>query len=356
MNSHLVLFWLLSLTVAFYGTRAKPPLTTEVPDVSQWQLPEPAPPVNCAKWMEEQWDVISNLTLKDITLPGTHDSGSWSVTDDLLGTSPWIQALVKVADFLHLPVGTIIDWWSKTQTQNFFDQFSGGIRYVDVRVIYDPYKGYWRTHHSFVLGTKLEILLEHTREFLQQNTKEVIVLELSHESSVNVTIQQELVDMILNYLGPHLWPQSKGFVTLQEMINSGNNVILTLPFGNEVDGIWPDGTIINSYADSAELSKMEEYNLDQVTQFASNKPGPLNLFKMSWTLTADENTILESILPIGGHPHTLLQLAHVANNDLANWFNTSIVPKGLKYPILGNILIIDDYSTSPIIDIVTRGR
>eukprot|EP01126_Amoeba_proteus_P042823 TRINITY_DN4665_c0_g1_i5.p1 TRINITY_DN4665_c0_g1~~TRINITY_DN4665_c0_g1_i5.p1 ORF type:complete len:281 (+),score=52.26 TRINITY_DN4665_c0_g1_i5:89-844(+) len=224
----------------------------QVPNVSQW-YPKPTVPVDRSKWMEEHWDTISHLTLKDITVPGTHDSGSWSVTDQLLGVPTWLDEIVKIADFLHLPVGTIIDWWAQSQTQNFFDQFTGGIRYVDVRVIYDTTNRYWRTHHGVVLGANIEVLLGHTQKFLQQNTKEVLLLELSHESSVNATIEQELVDLIQKYLGSTLWPHSKGFGTLQDMIDSGRNVILSLPFGNSVDGIWPDGTIINSYANSDQV-------------------------------------------------------------------------------------------------------
>eukprot|EP01126_Amoeba_proteus_P042824 TRINITY_DN4665_c0_g2_i1.p1 TRINITY_DN4665_c0_g2~~TRINITY_DN4665_c0_g2_i1.p1 ORF type:complete len:230 (-),score=35.23 TRINITY_DN4665_c0_g2_i1:622-1224(-) len=125
----------------------------QVPNVSQW-YPKPTVPVDRSKWMEEHWDTISHLTLKDITVPGTHDSGSWSVTDQLLGVPTWLDEIVKIADFLHLPVGTIIDWWAQSQTQNFFDQFTGGIRYVDVRVIYDTTNRYWRTHHGIDLTAK----------------------------------------------------------------------------------------------------------------------------------------------------------------------------------------------------------
>lgn len=302
--------------------------------------------------MEEKWSSIANLTLKELTLPGTHDSGSWSVTDELIGLPQWINTIVKVADHLGIEVGEIIDGWARSQTHNFFDQFSFGIRYVDVRIIYDDRKGVWRTHHGVVLGTNVEVLLQHTQQFLQNNTKEVIVLELSHETSTNATVEAELLSLIEKYLGNYLWPYSKGFVSLQEMIDAGKNVILTLPFGNDNDKIWPEGTIINSYANSPVLPTMEKYNVGKAREFATAKIGPKNLFKMSWTLTPNEGTIFEMIFP--DKPHTLLQLADIANKDLVNWFQTDIEPIHFKYPILGNILIIDHYDVSAIVEIVSR--
>ena len=57
---------------------------------------------------------IANRTLLDITIPGTHDSGSYYLTDNLVGEPEWIESIVKVADYLHLPVGKIVDGWSKS--------------------------------------------------------------------------------------------------------------------------------------------------------------------------------------------------------------------------------------------------
>jgi hypothetical protein len=111
---------------------------------------------------------------------------------------------------------------------------------------------------------------------------------------------------------------------------------------------------------------MEKYNEGKAKDFSLNKPGPRNLFKMSWTLTPNVATILEMVIPgmqfwpspqaqIQDRPHTLLQLADIADRDLVNWFQSKILSQNYKYPILGNILIIDHYDVSAIVDVVTRG-
>jgi len=304
-------------------------------------------------WMEQRWDQISNKTLKELTLPGTHDSGSWSVTSTLIDVPPFLNEMIKVADELGIPVGQIVDGWARSQTHDFYDQLMFGIRFLDVRIIYDPIMGAWRTHHGVVLGANVEVLLGHVRKFLQSNTKEVLFLEFSHPDPTNVTNQGDLESLITSYLGKYLLPASKGFVPVQEMIAAGQNVILTLPFGNSNDKFWPHSTSINSYANSPVLPTMEAYNVKKAQEFAMNRPTGQQLFKMSWTLTPSVETILEMVLP--GHPQTLLELANIADKDLVSWYTSQIEPKHFSYPILGNILIIDHYDVSAIVDIVTRG-
>ncbi len=63
-----------------------------------------------------------------MTIPGTHDSGSYNMTATLIGVPEFLDEIIKVADELGLPVGDIIDAWSKSQDQDLFGQFCGGIR------------------------------------------------------------------------------------------------------------------------------------------------------------------------------------------------------------------------------------
>jgi len=136
------------------------------------------------------------------------------------------------------------------------------------------------------------------------------------------------------------------------MIASGKTILMTLEFTNLPNNIWSANTIINSYANSPVLPTMEAYNVGIVQQWARHGIYKNQLFKMSWTLTPNADTILEMLFP--GFPYTLLELADIANNDLENWFDTKVADK-YKYPFLSNIIIIDDYSNSQIVEIVLRG-
>lgn len=131
-------------------------------------------------------------------------------------TVQFIDEIVQVADYLGISVGEIIDGWARSHTHNLFDQFVFGIRYVDVRIVFDPTKGYWRTHHGElisrdfslielgpVLGAKTEVLLQQTQQFIQKYPKEVIVLELSHEFETNNTTRAVCMEgsLYLTYSG-----------------------------------------------------------------------------------------------------------------------------------------------------------
>jgi len=306
-----------------------------------------------ANWMALALPIIGNLTLQQVTLPGTHDSGSYYLTDELIGEPPFLEEIVKVADELDLPVGMIIDGWAQAQISNFYTQFLDGIRYVDVRVIYDTTDNLWKTHHGPVVGNKIELLLQNSQQFVSQYPSEVLVMELSHGNNETAAQQQLLLDLIQKYLGQYLWPRANGFQTINTMIASGKNILLTLEFDPLPPNIWSANTIVNTYANSPDLKTMEAYNVRQAQGWATHGIFPNQLFKMSWTLTPNVDTIIEMLLP--DHPHYLIELANIANADLNNWYNKQIAPAGFKYPIFGNILIIDNYSFSPIIDIVLKG-
>jgi len=169
------------------------------------------------------------------------------------------------------------------------------------------------------------------------------------------TLEQQklLLNLIQQYLGNYLWPQSNGFKTINEMISSGKNLLMTLEFAEIPNTIWPSYTILNSYANSPDLSTMENYNLQKLKEWSQHGIYQNQLFKMSWTLTPTVTTILEMVLP--GKPHTLIELADIADPDLGNYYTNQVQPQHYQYPIFGNILIIDDFASSPIVNIVQQG-
>jgi len=305
-----------------------------------------------SNWMERNWESIANKTLQEITLPGTHDAGSYNLTDQLSGLPDWVEEAVKVADFFGLDVTDIINAWTKSQIFNFYEQLQQGIRYFDTRVIYSTYYSEWRTHHSVVIGNPMKTLFTNVKQFIDQFKKEVIVIELSHQTTFTDAQEKQFLDMIQSILGAHLWPPSRGFVPIQQMIDEGKNILLSLTFGS-APNIWPSTTIINTYSNTAVLSQMESYNTDQVASWAKHGIYPNQLYKISWTLTPDSDTILQSLLP--WEPRTLIDLANTANTAMESWFNSHVLPKNYTYPFLANLCIIDSFQNSPIVQIVQRG-
>jgi hypothetical protein len=70
----------------------------------------------------------------------------------MIGVPSWLKEVIQVAEVLGLPVARVIDGWARSQpaTDNFYRQFVAGIRYIDLRIVYDENTHLWRTHHSML--------------------------------------------------------------------------------------------------------------------------------------------------------------------------------------------------------------
>ena len=240
------------------------------------------------------------------------------------------------------------------QDRDFYQQFTAGIRYVDLRACWDSVTNEWHTDHGPALGNPMYMLFDDTLRFMLDYPQEVIIMEVSHFLDANSTTLAELVVMIESYFSPFMYPRANGFAdSLNTMIATNQRMVITFDDTASIENhplLWPGSTIINSYADSPILSDMESYNDQQVDWFSQNIGQlPDQLFKISWTLTPNAETVVEMVLP--NKPKTLIELADTANPALLSWFHT-IVNKYPGYPILGNILIIDHFETSNVTSVV----
>eukprot|EP00052_Salpingoeca_macrocollata_P007749 m.61962 g.61962 ORF g.61962 m.61962 type:complete len:140 (-) comp16235_c0_seq1:142-561(-) len=138
------------------------------------------------------------------------------------------------------------------------------------------------------------------------------------------------------------------------MVQTNQRAVVTVSPSQPGDpALWPDSTIINSYANSDNLTTMEAYNVDQVALFHTTPLSNNLLYKISWTLTPDVHTVERMLLP--GHPKSLIELADTASKALDPWFSGRIAPHQYSYPVLANIVIIDHFETSDIAQVVLRG-
>ncbi len=128
-------------------------------------------------------------------------------------------------------------------------------------------------------------------------------MDVSHLEGGSDDETLELIQMILSELGPYLYPRTEGFSnTLNEMVAKGYRALVTFDDQDLIANysqLWFDSTVINSYANSDNLTFMEAYNTQQAETFlASNKTFPMQLFLMSWTLTPNTDTVLKVRLRI----------------------------------------------------------
>ncbi|XP_074111834.1 uncharacterized protein LOC141535669 [Cotesia typhae] len=81
-----------------------------------------------ANWMNDNRQIIENMTLAELFIPGTHNSGSYNY---------------------ELPP-TILNRYTVTQEKSVLDQLLTGVRYLDIRPCIFDLK-YWVCHGNFAM-------------------------------------------------------------------------------------------------------------------------------------------------------------------------------------------------------------
>ncbi|MFI5398251.1 MAG: hypothetical protein ACHQ9S_22160, partial [Candidatus Binatia bacterium] len=149
-------------------------------------------------WMDDISDALVDKNLSEIVMPGTHDSGTWAISSESAfahdGNPNYAQQVIndlnqKLGDFSFLlkPLegklaGRINDFqagWSKSQYQSISGQLTGGIRYLDFRVSWEP-AGVYLVHS--MLGDTFQNALNNIRDFCRDDShpKEIILLDINH--------------------------------------------------------------------------------------------------------------------------------------------------------------------------------
>ena len=307
--------------------------------------------LDLSNWMEQKSSILWNKTLSDLTILGTHDSGAYNLTRIQIPTyePEFLEIMIYVGEQLGIPIEQVITMWGKSQPSNLYDQMMDGVRYIDLRCGWLEEQLNWVTFH-WEAGHKIQILMDDVAKFLKQHTKEIVLIEASHLDGINIDDNKlrKLVNIFQiafgNGTGIGLYPRinnsSSVFPTYGEMISKGYRVFLSLSndkFVAKYNNIQYGEIFQNTYANSDNVTYMMQFNDKQVMRFNHNETNSNALFKISWTLTPNGDTILNTLVP--GKPHNLLELAEIADKQMSNWTQTKF-NDNLR---IGNVFIFDNY-------------
>ncbi|WCE02454.1 hypothetical protein PGH47_42675 (plasmid) [Streptomyces sp. HUAS 31] len=223
--------------------------------------------LNLRQWMGQIRDVIGDRPLNKIVMPGSHDAGSWSITDktgicdtaseaEMSKISPQVAAAISV-----------------TQMTPIKEQLNSGSRYLDLRLC--KQNGKWYTYHGGPLGglffddpaTGRKGEINDIAEWIRDHPDEIVTIELrtsvppdsdpSPERDTAVEDHMEAVRLLGDKIGTSrmadrdkLSPTS----TYNQFRAAGANVIL-LDTRNRTDypWMWPAGSRMegrNSYVEN----------------------------------------------------------------------------------------------------------
>ncbi|PGH08766.1 hypothetical protein AJ79_05865 [Helicocarpus griseus UAMH5409] len=179
-------------------------------------------------WMRKLYDVIRNRKLKQIVMPGTHNSGMSRISEQIDGFEP--------------PPGT-----TQTQALNIYDQLRAGARWLDLRVgtvhpigNEDEYS-FWTMHVNGELlevsmgdtGESLDEVIEEINKFTDENPGEVIFFWVGYLVGIRSTPSY----------GPIMWDRNiinDFFNRLKRVNNRCGNLDTVKEFGEQTMSYFMD--------------------------------------------------------------------------------------------------------------------
>lgn len=290
-----------------------------------------------SSWMQANLGVLGDRTLRELCMPGSHDSGMSALNGGTLGAFACN---------------------TQTQTTGILGQLQAGARYFDVRPVITG--GQFATgHYSFIENTSwqggngqsIASIIDDVNTFTANNA-ELVILDLSHDldtdlgNSSYAGFTQQQWDALLTQLQglQHLFATSASdlsTVKLSEFIGNGQAAVVVIvetpgislgSFAGQGFYTAANFPLYNEYADKSDVPEMAA---DQFRKMNAQRPGPdASYFLLSWTLTQDATQASTCML---GTASSILDLAAQANPQVYAQLPGACTPS--TYP---SIILTDD--------------
>ncbi len=290
-----------------------------------------------ASWMScfhQPGSSLDQLTLKDLCLPGTHDSGALQV--------------LAASEKLATP-------WVVTQQLNLLQQLQAGARRFDLRVMKVPAgnsknrlpAGFY-LHHGGYATLPLDEALRQIKSYLDSDSArtETILFEFSHFQGFQRgqhagSDYAVFLSQVQKMIGPHLLRRTKGAKPLVRLPlkDLKGKAVLLVETGSLFEG-QPASPLVHRLHDGlpiydryANRDRTDQMVADQAEKFRQYDADD-SLFLLNWTLTPRP-----SLGSLGG----VRKLAKEANAQLRKHFQDPRQPFGRRNPAghLVNLINVD---------------
>ncbi|KAL7717776.1 Phosphatidylinositol-specific phospholipase C X domain-containing protein [Entamoeba marina] len=205
------------------------------------------------------YDVL-NLSIRQVTLPGSHDCFSYDINSHSKPVAPF--------NIVPKSLSSVMRGWSITQKLGITEQLQEGIRYFDMRII--QYNKVIYTVHGLLCKPLLSLLTE-IFVFLQSHPSEVVIVDINHCYDMNEKDHLQNFYNIISLFGDMLVPANEKNLScpLQELVDLGQRVFIyyerpsniSLPTciwsQNSIASYWPNKTNVNGIIERIENQGIE---------------------------------------------------------------------------------------------------
>jgi hypothetical protein len=266
--------------------------------------------LNSEKWMESLKNYIDNLKLYEIMIPGTHDSGCYNAVS-LIGKS-----------------------WIVTQHQTIEQQLKLGARYFDLRFSYFEGRStdeFWISHNVWNTKVSYNQIETAINNFLDSNTKEVVIIKLSHFRNFNDAAHNKFIVKLTNQnkLGKYLVPRNEGSEASIATLWQQNKRLIVISVHDQNNPLlWPV-----SYLRSRWCNTLCINSLKIASEAFLNQDSGSTLNVLELILTPTEKFLISNFLTSGVN-----KLAEKVNPIIKDWLQKEWFEKV-------NIYMIDFYNS-----------
>lgn len=286
-----------------------------------------------SRWMENLPNEKQLCPLKDLVIPGSHDSGTFFLDQNMeIGPdeSPTIQTMGSVFGRI---AKSVVYSWSVTQSMTIYEQLLSGIRYLDLRVAYRAESKQLHILHG-LYGWTIDQVLEEVNRFVANFPKEIIILDFNHFYNMDPAAHERLADSLLaSFSEIFRAPGKEGpNVTLHEMWGNGEKVIILYHDYGVIDAypcFWAPHLICSPWPNTSDRKLLMEF-LNKQSAVSSF---PEDAFQVTQAiLTPQTSTVLQNMTS------TLKDvLAMKCNSHVTGWLKALCGSKCHKF----NIVIAD---------------
>jgi len=207
-------------------------------------------------WMGELSSEAASRPLADLSLPGSHDSLTYSLHRGG-GAGPDQPSCIRAVTRCFPRLSShVLMRWSRTQGADLLNQLRGGVRYFDLRldaVEEDGCREY-RVIHC-LLGARARGLLLQVREYLDTHLGEVVVVDLQHTYSFLPSDHHTLTSFLLaTFQGLLLhWTPEAASTPLSTLQATNCRAILVYPaMAAACPLVWPRAGCPNPWPDTTD--------------------------------------------------------------------------------------------------------
>jgi len=230
-----------------------------------------------------------NITLNQLILPGTHNSNSYIINNNMYDLSK------KYSCSSLWPISKIIKNWTLNQKYNIFSQLKNGVRVLDIDISF--YNNQFYTSHTFIN--------EHFNNILNQLKKfnnmygDLYIIKFRYRYNINSILKNKFDDLLYNnfkynYIDPNIF-QNILNINISNLIQNKKNMIIFLDnttYFYDLDKIYSTWANKNILSDSILFNKTQ---LEIIYNMKNNSQS--NIFcDFNWTLTPTKDEIINSII------------------------------------------------------------